>query len=142
MRIWVYRDLSNRLANEPDDGEMAWDAHRLRRKTLHELLDADSDFEVLEWDPNFDDEKSTHECGLLVLALNWLGFTTVPGALHAFLISVLQGVAVEVVIRGTGKLIAKLDPRMRTKEIGDAYIQLADQHKYTCGLTVQSRYIW
>ena len=68
IELHVYRDLSNRIAGEPDDGPMAREAHRRRAQALHDELKA---FNVTDW--GLTDDKKTHELVALII-----GFLAAP----------------------------------------------------------------
>lgn len=64
INIYVYRDLSNRLAGEPDDGPMAWAAHKERRLVIADTF-ADPAFKI-EKNVDAEDETRTHELAEII----------------------------------------------------------------------------
>ena len=49
IQPWVYRDFENRRVGEPDDGPLAWEAHRARDQALREVLSDPGFFPM--WSP-------------------------------------------------------------------------------------------
>jgi len=146
VELHVYRDLSNRVAGEPDDGPMARRAHRLRAEALHEEL---KDFDVIDWGAT--DDKQTHELVSLVV-----GFIKSPEGQAVlvpaltFMGSILSESLKSVVVDGVKALVTRIVGRMRgpTKSIQDGLLVLPDGSRLrvapdaTLQLTLKSGKLW
>ncbi|RPJ86989.1 MAG: hypothetical protein EHM18_03395 [Acidobacteria bacterium] len=125
LTLHVYRDLSNRLAGEPDDGPSAWLAHRERLRVLREVLE-DRAFQVSDWG-GADDEKRTHELAEFVVQIihdptvqaAMLGAAVYAGKVIAKQVDNLAGHAVE-------KILDRLISGFKRKKIGDFWISFPD----------------
>ena len=121
ITIGVYRDLTNRGLGEPDDGPLAQQAHKKRRKALEEDLGV-SGLRVLAWGDTKD--QRPHENVQLVIE-----FVSSPavqtGALAAltFIGGTISKACSSVVADGLKYVIGKLIARMRSKEIENFSIQ-------------------
>lgn len=137
IELHVYRDLSNRVAGEPDDGPMAREAHRRRAQALHEDLKA---FNVTDW--GLTDDAKTHE--LVALIVGFLAAPAVKAAVVpalAFIGGILSESFKAVVADGVKSLLTSLIGRIREpkKSVQDFWIVLPDktQLKVDANATIQ-----
>jgi hypothetical protein len=122
ITLGVYRDLTNRLIGEPDDGTLAREAHKKRRLALEEDLNEPC-FKVVNWGDTKDSEP--HEWVQVIVEV-----VTSPAAQQAaasaviFLGGVLSETFSSLLVDGTKHIFWKLWGRMQKKEIEDFTITL------------------
>jgi hypothetical protein len=125
LTLHVYRNLDNRIAGEPDDGSLAWQAHRERLRVLQETLD-DPAFRVRDWGVA-DDTERPHELAEVVAEV--LANPTVQAIAWAAAGYAGRLVAQQIDERLGGALSRVLDRLLsafRSKQIGDFWITLPD----------------
>src|SRR5262245_61403640 len=112
LRLWlgVYRDLSNRREDEPDNGPMARAAHEKRRQALEADLN-DPCFAVVDWGTTKDQEP--HEFVQIIIdVMTGPGAQAAAAAGLAFIGGILSKAFSSVLVDGTRRLIEKLVPRV------------------------------
>lgn len=128
LKLHLYRDLSNRIAGEPDDGPMAWSAHRERLKVIQQLS-ADPCFAIEDWgDAN--DEEQTHE--LVEVLLKIIEEPTAQAITLGAAVYVGKVIAAQVdkiLGRAVGRLFDRLCNAFKQKKTGDFWITLPDESK-------------
>jgi hypothetical protein len=123
IKLSVYRDLSNRVVGEPDDGPLARRAHKFRGQALHAVLD-DPAFRISSWGDTDDEEP--HELvevtAVVVGALKVAAGT----AIGMFVAEILKDVAKDTLKAAVVKLVEGLYKRMKGKNraIQDFYLEL------------------
>lgn len=125
VTLHVYRDLSNRNANEPDDGPMAWSAHRERLRVLKEALD-DPAFHVPKWGVA-EDEERPHELAEFVVQI--VQEPTIQVAMlsaAAYAGKVIAKQVDKLVGHGVERIFDRLLSAFKSKKIGDFWITLPD----------------
>ncbi len=125
VTLHVYRDLSNRNAGEPDDGPMAWSAHRERLRVLKEALE-DPAFQVSNWGVA-NDEGQTHELAEFVVKI--MQEPTIQVAMMgaaAYAGKVIAAQVDKLVGHGVEKILDRLLSALKLKKIGDFWITLSD----------------
>lgn len=131
IKLSVYRDLSNRAAGEPDDGPMAWAAHRERRKILEEVLGDDA-FAVEDWGVT-KDEQRPHELADLIIDI--VKDATPVGVALAVGTQVLKLIAKpfeKKIDAAVQKIFGRLFDAFRKKRIGDFTMTLPDGTRVQC----------
>ena len=129
VTLAIYRDLSNRIAGEPDDGPIAWKAHRKRPRVIEDVF-ADKSFRKSKTDGRAEDTSSTHELAELVIEI--VKEPTVQIALSATAVYIGKVVAKQfddIVGRGVRHLFQKLYKAFTGKKIGDYWITLPDDSR-------------
>jgi hypothetical protein len=125
IHVWVYRDFENRRAGEPDDGALAWKAHRERESALREALD-DPGLSVT-WSPAMTDRQRPHELAEVVVDV--LAHPSVHAVLlgaAGYVGKVLASQVDKVFGDAVGNLFGKLVDRFKKKRIGDFWIECPD----------------
>ena len=124
--LGVYRNLDNRTKGLPDDSPYALELHNRRKTALHDVLDRQKNFKVLDWG-NTDDTGPHEWVEISIGAIASAGFTyaIVPG-----LKFVAEKLVEKAIDEGTSEfmkwLISKLRPKQESKEILDFQIKLPD----------------
>jgi hypothetical protein len=124
VRLHLYRDLSNRILGEPDDGPMARDAH-VRRRVFLEHLETEPGITVVSMGVAAD--KEPHELAEIMLAI--AQNPTVQVALSGaalYVGKVLAGSIDRALGNVVERLFDKLVSAFRSKETGDFSIFLPD----------------
>lgn len=117
LTLGIYRDLSNRLIPEPDDGPVTRAAHEKRRLALEADLD-DPCLSVVNWGQTKD--KEPHEyVEVVVEILKSPEVQAAAASAVAFIGGVLSKTASSLLVDGAKHLIQKLWSRMQTKEVED-----------------------
>ena len=127
IRLLVYRDLSNRSVGEPDDGPMAWDAHRKRGRAVHEAL-SDPAYDVRSWGET-DDEVRPHELVIIMVIIRGIGTALVSGFIAEVIRDTLKDVAKDEIrdaIKAAGGLLSNLYSKTQAQQIGDFWLELPD----------------
>jgi hypothetical protein len=129
LTLLVYRDFSNRAAGEPDDGPLAWRAHRERQVVLTEALPAGA----FRRSPSVaDDTARPHELAEVVAEV--LKDPTAGVLLSAaalYVLKVLLGQVDELVAKGVAFAFDRLASAFGRKRIGDFAIKLHDGSSVT-----------
>ncbi len=125
IKLHVYRDLKNQSEGEPDDGAMAWAAHRARLALLTEALD-DPAYDVLDWGAAID-RRRTHE--FAELAVGVVSDPATQAAL-AGAAAYVGGIVAREIDKRVGAAVGAVFDRLlagfRKKRIGDFWITLPD----------------
>jgi hypothetical protein len=124
LKLWVYRNLSNRLEGLPDDSPRALELHNLRKAALHEALDPGDAWTVEKW--GVTDNAEPHELTEIILAI-----AANPQWVHA-VGAALAWVGPELVKAGVGTVVAetvkllltRLMPKQEEKKIADFTIMV------------------
>ena len=128
ITICVYRDLSNRLAGELDDGPMAWAAHRERRQVIADIF-ADPSFKI-EKNVEAEDELRTHELAETIAQIyNEPTTSIILTAAALYVGRVIAKQIDDVAGRGVRYVFQKLYDAFKKKKIGDYWITLPDNSK-------------
>jgi hypothetical protein len=118
----VFRDLSNRALNEPDDGPLAKAAHEKRRQVLEEDLNEPC-FMVADW--GLTKDTNPHELVTVIVELLQNPATQAATASAiAFIGGALSGAFSSLIADGTKYIVKKLVGRMDRHEIQDFWITL------------------
>jgi hypothetical protein len=123
ITLGVFRDLTNRMRGEPDDGPLARLAHERRKEALEEDLRAPG-VKVVDWGETKD--QNPHEYVQLVLeflsspAVHMAGMSAA-----AFIGGVLSNTCTSVVSDGIKFIFERLVKRMKNKEIQDFNISIS-----------------
>jgi hypothetical protein len=125
----IYRDFENRRKGEPDDGPLAWKAHREREQLLREALD-DAGFSA-ELSPEMTDAVRPHELATFVakLLVDHSAHAVLAGA-GAYLSGHLLGQVDKLFGNAVGRLFGRLTDQFKKKRIGDFWIKLPDGSKF------------
>ncbi len=127
IAICVYRDLSNRLAGEPDDGPMAWAAHRERRRVIADIL---ADPSLKSEKNEAEDETRTHELTETIIQIyNEPTTHIVLTAAALYVGKVVAKQIDDVAGRGVRYVFQKLLDVFKKKKIADYWITLPDNSK-------------
>lgn len=125
LRLHLYRDLANRAAGQPDDGPLAWEAHRARLAFLRDL-DSERDFAVQSWGVAEDAERP-HELAEVVLAIvgaPTLGAVATGAAGYAGRLVAAQ---LDAALGGAvGRLLDRLIAGFRGRRVGEFELALPD----------------
>jgi hypothetical protein len=125
LRLRLYRNLANRAAGQPDDGPMAWEAHRARLDFLREL-DAEDAFDIRDWDVA-DDAERPHELAEIVVAvLADPGLAAVAGGAAAYAGRIVAA-RIDAALGGVvASLIDRLVGGFRGRRVGEFELELPD----------------
>ncbi len=130
IKLHLYRDLSNRLVGELDDGPMAQDAHDRRRAFLG-LLDKEPGIAVRDMGVAAATDRP-HELADILIEI--AKDPTVHLALSGAALYVGKVVAAQI-DKALGNAVAKLFDKLlsgfRSKETGDFWIELSDGSEIT-----------
>jgi arginine utilization protein RocB len=125
IHMYVYRDLRNRQVGEPDDGPLAWKAHRAREQAIREAL-ANTAFNVKLSEEVTDNERS-HELAEVVVTV--VAHPTTQAIMTGAAIYVGKVIATqidEMMGNAVAQIIEKFIERFRKKTIGDFWLTLPD----------------
>jgi hypothetical protein len=127
LHVWVYRNLENRRRGEPDDGSLAWQAHRERERVLREAVE---ELELTaDWDAAraLTDQKRPHE--LAELVVEFVKEPTVAkavGAGAAYVIALVGQQLDQALGNLVGRLFGKLFSAFKEKRTADFWLELPD----------------
>lgn len=119
IKVTIGRGLDNREQELPDDSQLAWELHRKRGEVVHEELEGDPNWNVLDWGET-DDEARTHEDVTVLLELAEAAGTVVLGFAGAVLYRVMEDTVVDAI----KNLVKKFVPHLRKKEVTRVYAEL------------------
>jgi hypothetical protein len=126
IQLGVYRRLDNRLLGQDDNSAFAVELHERRKHALHEILDNNPDYMVVDWG-----NTNTPESHELVALSVWVAATVAPVVLPAlkFVGELLVKTAVETATsEGVKGLIPEIHKKQEAKQIADVTITLEDGH--------------
>lgn len=132
LHIWVYRDLENRRVGEPDNGPLAWEAHRERERVLEEIL-ADPGCSGTLSEEAIDREQ-THEFVEMFVAIGTsptVQALLLPAA--AYIGKILTKQVDKMVGDAVAGLFEKLTAQFKKKRIGDFWIECPDGTRIAVG---------
>ncbi len=119
IKVTIGRRFDNREQGLPDDSPLAWELHRNRGEVVHEELEGDPSWNVLDWGET-DDKTRTHEDVTVLLELAEAAGTVALGFAGAVLYRAMEDTVVDAV----KKLIKKFVPRLRKEEVTRVYAEL------------------
>jgi len=123
ITLGVYRDLTNRLRGEPDDGPLARSAHEKRKKALEEDL-LNPSVSVADWGETRD--QNPHEYVELVVEFLSSPVVQMAGmSALTFIGGALSSVCTSIVSDGVKFIFERLVRRMKNKEIQDFNINIS-----------------
>lgn len=125
IHLWVYRDFENRQAGEPDDGRLAWAAHRAREEALREVL-SDPAFSTT-WSDEVTDRARPHELVEVVVEVlkNPTAQAVLMGA-AAYVGKVIAAQVDKMLGDGVAHIFNGIIGHLRKKKVGDFWITLPD----------------
>jgi hypothetical protein len=131
IALRVFRRLDNRIEGLDDDSPRAVELHKRRKLALHEVLDNDGAWIVLNWGAT-NDPKS-HELVELLLAVTGTKLAAAAIPALTFLGGMLVKSAVETATSEAVKgLIAKLRRKQEDKQLYDFSLILPGGHTIQC----------
>ncbi len=127
----VYRRLDNRSEGLDDESPRALELHERRKRALHEVLDSNAVWMVLNWGAT--DDKKSHELVELLLALTTAKVATITIPALTFLGGILVKSAVDTATSEAIKsLIAKLRKKQEDKQLLDFSLILPGGNTIRC----------
>jgi len=119
LKVTIGRRFDNRDQGLSDDSPLAWQLHRQRAQVVHQELEGDPHWKVLDWGGT-DDQKRTHEDVTVTLELA----EAAKVAALSFAGTVLYKAVEATVVDAVKELIKKFAKRLGKKEITRAYAEL------------------
>jgi hypothetical protein len=143
IHLSIYRNLRNREVGEPDDGPMAWDAHRKRRQAVHEVL-SDPAYDVRSWGETDDTVRPHEVVTIIVIVSRRIGTALVP-FIAEVVGDALKDMAKDKIkdaIQVTAGLLSNLYSQKQAKQIGDFSLELPDGSRIRVGLDGGITVVW
>ncbi|HEY2028899.1 MAG TPA: hypothetical protein VGH20_06790 [Myxococcales bacterium] len=131
VTLTVYRNLDNRLKGEPDNGQLAWTAHRDRLDVLRDILSDDA-FPVSAWG-GANDTATTHE--VVDVVIDIVKDPTSHGvalAAATLVLKILTKPLEDRIERAVQELFGRLLMAFRKQMIGNFAITFPDGVAITC----------
>lgn len=126
ITLGVFRRLDNRLEGLSDDSKRALELHNLRKETLHEVLDNQEIFQVIDW--GFTDDTQSHEYVEIVLGV--IATTVIQPLIIKGLKALGKKLAEKAIDEATSEfikwIISKLTKKQKEQKILDFNIKLPD----------------
>jgi hypothetical protein len=128
ISLYVLRPRQDLELGLPPDSPVAWDEHKQRAEALHELLDDNPEWSVLDWGDT-DDSERTHESVTMLLhsaAQAAPVLEAVAGAVALKIGNVVMTAAVEAaIVDPIKRLIGRLSEKQNEGEISVFNVGLA-----------------
>lgn len=125
LHLFVYRNLDNRLRNEPDTSPFAFELHERRRRALEDAFPEHDDISVNDW--GLAKDSQSHELVEIVVAASAATFkyAILPGL--AMLGEKLMDLGAD---RATSEfvkaVVARLRPKQQARDVNDYAVKLPD----------------